>query len=528
MSKLGIDISKWQGDVDFAKVKNDGISFLILRDGYRQAIDGKFVEYVRNAKAVGLPILGVYHFIYIDGATPAQNAKACINNLVSAGLNPIDTWIFSDLEYDTWIKAGIPVTKALCTQYTKEFLDTLKAEGCTKLGIYSNLDYYKNYYDWNQLTEYRKYLWLADYTNGPDFTCVIQQTGSTGKVNGINGNVDMNTLYDESMLETKAEAAKGRTASKVIEIAKGEIGYYEKASNSQLDDKEANKGSNNFTKYARDLDKITDFYNGAKNGYPWCDVFVDWCFYTAFGAEVARLLLCQPTKSAGAGCTYSYGYYKAKGQVGKVPKVGAQIFFGYAENNLTHTGFVYAYDSEKVYTIEGNTSDCVAYRTYPINAANIWGYGYPAYDPEEFIPKTIDELAHEVLEGKWGNGEARRTALTAAGYDYAAVQKRVNELVTTPPRKTVEELAKEVIDGKWSNGEARKWLLTEAGYDYFEVQSKVNELLNVKTADDIAREVISGLWGNGAERRQRLTAAGYDYETIQSRVNDLVRETRNG
>ena len=182
MGKQGIDISKWQGSVDFNKVKADGIQFCIFREGYRRAIDGQFIEYVKGAKAAGIPILGVYHFIYVDGATIAENANACIANMKAAGLDPTDTWIFADLEYDTWTKAGVKVTKALCTQYTKEFLDTLKAAGCKKLGIYSNLDYYKNYYDWAQLFEYRKNLWLADYTGGPDVECVIQQTGSTGKV----------------------------------------------------------------------------------------------------------------------------------------------------------------------------------------------------------------------------------------------------------------------------------------------------------------------------------------------------------
>ena len=64
----------------------------------------------------------------------------------------------------------------------------------------------------------------------------------------------------------------------LIKIAKDEVGYLEKASNSNLDSKTANAGGNNYTKYARDLDNISGFYNGKKQGYPWCDCFVDWCF----------------------------------------------------------------------------------------------------------------------------------------------------------------------------------------------------------------------------------------------------------
>lgn len=65
--------------------------------------------------------------------------------------------------------------------------------------------------------------------------------------------------------------------SDVVNIALAEVGYREKASNAYLDDKTANAGAANWTKYARDL-AAAGYYNGNKNGYAWCDVFVDWCF----------------------------------------------------------------------------------------------------------------------------------------------------------------------------------------------------------------------------------------------------------
>jgi hypothetical protein len=68
------------------------------------------------------------------------------------------------------------------------------------------------------------------------------------------------------------------TVEKLIAIAKNELGYYEKASLLSLDDKNANKGANNFTKYAKDLN-AAGYYNGNKQGVAWCDMFVDWCFY---------------------------------------------------------------------------------------------------------------------------------------------------------------------------------------------------------------------------------------------------------
>ena len=181
------------------------------------------------------------------------------------------------------------------------------------------------------------------------------------------------------------------TAEKVIAVAVAEIGYHEKASNSNLDSKTANSGSANYTKYARDFDqKYPNWYNGKKNGYAWCDMFVDWCFLTAFGYETALKLLCQPEKSAGAGCTYSLRYFKNKGQFHTSgPKPGDQIFFGTSQSDSSHTGLVEKVDGSKVYTIEGNSSDQVIRRSYALNNSRILGYGRPAYDAvEDTVPTT--------------------------------------------------------------------------------------------------------------------------------------------
>ena len=178
---------------------------------------------------------------------------------------------------------------------------------------------------------------------------------------------------------------------KVISIAMQEEGYLEKKSNKDLDDKIKNAGSNNYTKYARDLDNINGFYNGKKNGYAWCDVFVDWCFVKAFGVDRALELLCQPTKSCGAGVSYSCDYYKAKGQFYTKPQIGDQIFFKNSSGARTHTGLVYNVDKNYVYTIEGNTSSvagvvanggCVKKKQYKISSTYIYGYGRPAYKVE--------------------------------------------------------------------------------------------------------------------------------------------------
>lgn len=100
---------------------------------------------------------------------------------------------------------------------------------------------------------------------------------------------------------------------------------------------------------------------------------------------------------------------------------------------------------------------------------------YPVSAPAQ-PGKSLDQVARDVIAGKYGNGEARKNAITKAGYDYNAVQARVNEILGGG-KKSVTEIAREVIAGKWGNGSDRKNRLTNAGYDYNAVQREVNRLL---------------------------------------------------
>lgn len=172
-----------------------------------------------------------------------------------------------------------------------------------------------------------------------------------------------------------------------VRIALGEVGYMEKNNAQMLDDQTANAGDENYTKYARDLDIRLGFYRGYKQGLPWCDVFVDWCFVQAYGTHMARMLLCQPMFSRGAGCRYSYGYYEQAGRIFHEPQPGDQIFFRNSER-IIHTGLVVDIADGKVHTVEGNTDDGhgiianggkVCRKTYDIDNPAIAGYGRPDY-----------------------------------------------------------------------------------------------------------------------------------------------------
>ena len=230
---------------------------------------------------------------------------------------------------------------------------------------------------------------------------------------------------------------------KVIEIAKNEVGYHETGTN--------------ITKYTAYFEG-TDFYNGSKGngktwGCEWCDCFNDYCFCNAYGMETAKKMLYQGSKSCGAGCKFSADYFRKNGKFVKrgeaEPQEGWQIFFG-SYGNESHTGLVEKVENGRVYTIEGNSTDAVRANNYSLNYTRISGYGRPDFslveektDKPEPAPQPapapespvdsdadIDKLAREVIAGKWGNGTQRKQRLTAAGHDFEAVQKRVNELLS--------------------------------------------------------------------------------------------------
>ncbi len=172
------------------------------------------------------------------------------------------------------------------------------------------------------------------------------------------------------------------TADMILAVAESQIGYKEKASNSNLYSFTDNAGNKNFTKYAYEIDTLyPTFYNGKKNGYAWCDVFVDWCFIQAFGYENALRLTGQPEKSLGAGCLYSMNYYKNMDRwYTSDPQPGDQIIFRSSDYPASHTGIVEKADSTYVYTIEGNCSDQVKRCKYKLTDSKIVGYGRPDYD----------------------------------------------------------------------------------------------------------------------------------------------------
>lgn len=252
--------------------------------------------------------------------------------------------------------------------------------------------------------------------------------------------------------------------NKVIDIALDEVGYVEKATNSNLDSKTGNSGSGNYTKYARDLDNLS-FYNGKKNGYAWCDVFVDWCFIEAFGKARALELLCQPEKSTGAGCGFSMNFYKAHNQFYTSPEAGDQIFFTDG-SSIYHTGLVYKVDNSKVYTVEGNTSDVnyvdgnggkVCKKSYPIGASYIAGYGRPKYDTT-----TVEEEKKEEKEESTDKVMDTVKATADAGLNCRKKATTDSDVVKAFTKGTSLKIYE--IDGEWGRTDDGWVCLTYTDY----------------------------------------------------------------
>lgn len=129
--------------------------------------------------------------------------------------------------------------------------------------------------------------------------------------------------------------------------------------------------------------------------------------------------------------------------------------------------------------------------------------------------KSLNEIAGEVINGKWGNGNDRKNRLEQAGYDYESVQAIVNARLNQ--KEPTYQTALEVLRGKYGNGNERRTKLRNAGYDYDKTQTLVNRL----TA--IATETIRGRYGNGQTRINALRRMGYDPNIVQEAVNILMQ-----
>lgn len=357
----GIDVSRWNGKIDWKTVANYGMGFAILRITEKgNIVDSTFESNYKDCIENKIPV-GVYKYSYATTIAQIEDEA----NVVIKTLNKrkLDYPVFLDIED----KCQENLSDSLMMKMIEAFRAIIIKAGY-KFGIYCGYSWYQY-----QLPEgAKKYdCWVARHPNNdtgelqerlrvPASSGVIGwQYSSKATIPGIPTKTDRSVFYkDYSKSSTTSTNSpkptttqgsdtmnKDKAIDALIVTAQAEIGYMEKQSNAQLDDKNTNVGDGNYTKYWRDLKPIYQ-------GQPWCAVFVSWIMYKTFGLETAKKLLKHENDFPYVYCpTLGARFTKYAN-----PQRGDIVIF-YRNGTFAHTGIVTKVEGDKFYTIEGNTSN---------------------------------------------------------------------------------------------------------------------------------------------------------------------------
>lgn len=356
MEIKGIDVSAWQGKIDWKKVADYGMGFAILRITEAGNIVDKYFEAnLTGCNKHKIPV-GVYKYSYAMTIAEIQSEARKVASTLNG--RKIQFPVFLDLEYHNQRTFGAESIHKMADAFRK----IIEAAGY-KFAIYCNVDWYVNVI----CSHLKKHdFWIARYPandNGtlqerlrPDFG-IGWQYSSKATIPGISTKVDRNVFYKdyaETKTEPKKEETTVATKTKLQEF--NDLGdfyagegtgkpYLEKATLAYLDDFQRNAGYNNYTKFARD---VSSWGQPGCQGQPWCAVYQFWKLVKVFGLKKALQIM-------GGGfynCQSVTRHAKENGTWKKTPKKGALIIF----RNGAHIGSVRTYDTKYVYTNEGNTS----------------------------------------------------------------------------------------------------------------------------------------------------------------------------
>ena len=350
MEIKGIDVSAWQGKINWKTVADYGMDFVIIRiTEAGNVVDSQFENNLAGCNKYNIPV-GVYKYSYAMTIAEIQSEARKVVSTLNG--RKIQFPVFLDLEYNNQRTLGSESIHKMADA----FREIVEAVGY-KFAIYCNVDWYTNMI----CSHLKKYdFWIARYPANddgwlqerlrPDFG-VGWQYSSKAKIPGISGTVDRNVFYKDYSEENKKEET---TVDKLQEHTKlgnyyanngGTKPYLEKKSNAYLDDFTKNAGSNNYTKFARD---VNNWGQPGCQGQPWCAVYQFWKLVTVLGLTKALQIM-------GGGfynCKNVTAHAKEKGTWHSTPKKGALIIF----RNGSHIGSVNSYDTTYVYANEGNTS----------------------------------------------------------------------------------------------------------------------------------------------------------------------------
>lgn len=208
-AKLGIDVSKWNQEIDWEAVKEEGVEFAIIRCGYRGAssgalvIDPRYEENIQGAIDAGIPV-GVYFFTQALDEVEAVEEASMVIRLIEA--YDVDYPVFLDSESAGGNGRADGLTATERTAAHKAFLETVSAAGY-ETGVYASRNWLYDRINMTDLSEYKT--WLAEYAEVPAYEGYYDmwQYTSKGKVNGISTNVDLNLCYMN--IDTSINHARG-------------------------------------------------------------------------------------------------------------------------------------------------------------------------------------------------------------------------------------------------------------------------------------------------------------------------------
>ena len=445
MNKLVLDLSQHNGNVNMTKVKNAGVYGIIQRVGYgTNTLDNTAYANMDNALANSLKV-GAYWFVYATNVKEAVVESNNFINMIKRYDGKLELPLFIDFEYDTERYAnqvGVQFTKQLRTDMIEAFCNNLEKQGYYA-GIYANIDYLNNKFDSALINKYN--LWVAHWNDKNNSVYAnkagLWQYTSTGKIDGINGNVDCNKmLIDYPTIIKKA----GLNGFKMVENTAPTTPVFTGKSSAEAVVTEAKKflgviqGTTAHKNLIDTYNSISPLPVGYKVTYTdsWCDVFVSVIF--------RNLGLLDLIGGGECGVERHIQIFKNLGiwiEDGMItPKVGDIITYNWdqsAQPNdgfADHIGIVETVSGKTITIIEGNVDSQVGRTTTQVGNGYIRGYARPKYATVTSTKKSNEEIAKEVWAGKWGNGTDRTSKLKAAGYDPVAIQKIVED---TNPNKVV-------------------------------------------------------------------------------------------
>lgn len=514
MEMKGIDVSGWQGTIDFNKVKAGGIQFVIVKAGYSTSTVDTFETNYKNAKAAGLHV-GAYWYSYAetlaDGKAEAQAFIKAVKG------KQFDFPLYFDLEESSQFKKG----KKFCSDLVTTFCTELEKAGLFA-GLYCSTSPLETYI--SEEVRERFVVWCADYRGRCYYKgdCGIWQSG-VGKVNGINGDCDIDTGYVDY--------------SKTI-INGGFNGYPKKSTVSNPTNTSTNTKKVKFTPRLT-APSATDKYwiSTSKGGLNICIVISGGsCLPNCVGYAWGRFYEIISTKPTLASINAENWYpntadgYKRSA----TPQVGAIACWRKGQVYNSNDGYGHVAIVERVEPNGDILTSNSAYggsRFYTQTYKKSNGYNSGSLTFQGFILPPV-ELEVDNTTAVVTTPSTPNTPSTSTNTVVNATLK-VGDIVDFIGKTHYG--SSDAVNGlKCTAGKAKITIISSgAKHPYHLVHCDnsssvcgwvdTKDIKTLKTVDEIAKEVIRGNWGAGDERKKKLTEAGYNYSEVQARVNQLLK-----